>query len=85
MMAISYFQGQKHYPIPYKIKKCLGYISISCIIYLIHHLLRNATTSLLIVHLSGIILTMVFLIIAFRIEKEEFKKIPIFQKFFKLG
>jgi hypothetical protein len=26
-----------------------------------------------------------FLIIAFRVEKEEFKKIPIFQKFFKLG
>lgn len=85
MMAISYFQGQKHYPIPYKITKCLGYISISCIIYLIHHLLRNATTSLLIVHLSGIILTIGFLIIAFRVEKEEFKKIPIFQKFFKLG
>ena len=85
MMAISYFQGQKYYPIPYKWRKCLGYISISCIIYLIHHLLRNAAPGLLILHLTGIILTIAFLIFVLRIEKEEFKKIPFFQKLLKLG
>jgi hypothetical protein len=84
MMAISYFQGQKHYRIPYDIKKCLGYIALACFIYLIHHLLRNAVANLLIVHLSGLVLSIVFLIIVFSIEKDEFQKIPIFQKFFKL-
>jgi O-antigen/teichoic acid export membrane protein len=85
MMTISYFQGQKHYRIPYDIKKSLGYIALACFIYLIHHLLRNTTASLLIVHISGIVLSFVFLIIVFRIEKNEFKKITIFQKLFKLG
>jgi O-antigen/teichoic acid export membrane protein len=84
MMTISYFQGQKHYRIPYDIKKCLGYIALACFIYLIHHLLRNAAASIWIVHLSGAMLSFVFLIIVFRIEKDEFRKITIFQKLFKL-
>jgi O-antigen/teichoic acid export membrane protein len=35
MMLISYLYGQKHYPIPYKIKNFLFYLSLSILLYVI--------------------------------------------------
>ena len=35
MMAISYFIGQKYYPIPYNIKKILLYVFLGLFLYLI--------------------------------------------------
>jgi O-antigen/teichoic acid export membrane protein len=84
MMLISYFQGQKYYAIPYEWKKCLGYISIACILYLMHHLIRNTTINIMALHLTGVLFTIAFLVIVLQIEKEEFRKIPFLQKIFKL-
>lgn len=80
MMTISYFQGQKHYPIPYEWKKCIGFMTIACFLYLIHHMLRNAAPGLMILHLTGILFILFFAIIVLRIEKKEFKKIKLFQR-----
>jgi O-antigen/teichoic acid export membrane protein len=84
MMLISYFQGQKYYAIPYEWKKCLGYISIACILYLMHHLIRNTAINIMALHLTGVLFTIAFLVIVLQIEKEEFRKIPFLQKIFKL-
>ena len=32
MMVTSYVLGQKHYPIPYKLKRILAYLLVSCIL-----------------------------------------------------
>ena len=85
MMAISYFQGQKYYAIPYEWKKCLGYIAIACIFYLIHHSIRNTAINIKVLHLTGVLFTIAFLGIVLQIEKEEFRKIPFLQKIFKLN
>ncbi len=87
MMVFSYSQGQKYYGIPYEWKKCLGYISLACILYVIHHLLRIQAPAIAIwiLHLTGIFLTTAFIAIVFRVEKNEFSKIPFFQKFIKVS
>lgn len=41
MMLISYFYGQKHYPVPYKVKKFLLYTLFSAFLYFISLLLRT--------------------------------------------
>jgi hypothetical protein len=79
MMTISYLQGQKYYPIPYEWKKCLGFISMASIFYLIHHFIRNTGPGSIILHLTGAVLILIFIYIVLRIEKEEFKKIKVFQ------
>jgi O-antigen/teichoic acid export membrane protein len=40
MMLLSYFYGQKHYPVPYKIGKFFFYLTISLIFYFISHYIR---------------------------------------------
>jgi O-antigen/teichoic acid export membrane protein len=85
MMIFSYTQGQKYYTIPYEWKKYLGYISLACTLYVIQHLLRNQAPPVWILHLAGIFLTIAFLAIVFRVEKNEFSKIPFFQKFIKIS
>jgi O-antigen/teichoic acid export membrane protein len=38
MMVLSFYQGQKHFPINYDVKKILGYIVLSIALYLISNL-----------------------------------------------
>lgn len=40
MMLLSYFYGQKYYPIPYKIKKFIIYLTLSLVLYAISHFVR---------------------------------------------
>lgn len=46
MMILSYFMGQRHYPIPYNVKKALAYLASAVIIVILsYHLLgRNLIT-----------------------------------------
>lgn len=67
MMVISYLVGQKFYPIPYNMKKFLGYLGFSVILYLIstlmhfdHAVIRIAVNTLLLI---------VFVAVVFLIEK----------------
>lgn len=41
MMVLSYYQGQKHYPINYDLKKIIGYILFSIAIYFISTLMHD--------------------------------------------
>jgi O-antigen/teichoic acid export membrane protein len=41
MMVMSYVLGQKYYPVPYNVKKLLGYIILSTLIYFAHLILTQ--------------------------------------------
>jgi len=74
MTVISYFLGQKHYPIPYRTWKNLAYIGISVAIYLLVTRLPEIENYLIlkIVHESAILL---FVGLVYFNEKDRLKKL----------
>ncbi|WP_170827331.1 lipopolysaccharide biosynthesis protein [Arcticibacter eurypsychrophilus] len=69
MMVMSYLTGQKHYPIPYDVKKALAYLSTAVIIVIIsyHFLNRNL--------IAGNILFIAFAAGLAYVERKDLRKI----------
>lgn len=69
MVLLSYFYGQKHYPIPYDLKKIIGYLGLSIgICILSFYVFRGnfLVSTLFLISFTGIV---------YFCEKENFKKI----------
>lgn len=71
MMLLSYVLGQKHYPVPYNLKKIGAYLIVSVSFSLVSFYVFNSD----IVVGSGLLL--VFLALVFFLEKKELKRIFI--------
>jgi O-antigen/teichoic acid export membrane protein len=82
MMLMSYWLGNKYYSIPYHWMKSLGYMVFAYLLYLAHHLYRVQSSDILMIHLMGVVLSLVFIVIVLIIEKQEFKKIPYLQRIY---
>lgn len=82
MMVISYVQGQKHYPIPYKIKSALFYIFISVFLFGLHNALRSMELNVYLLHTIASIFILIFIGIVVKKEKEELIKLPFIQKIY---
>jgi hypothetical protein len=69
MMSISYFLGNKYYPIPYDIKKISGYLGISILFSIIsfYYFREN--------YFVGIPLLLAFMCFIYHNEKETLNKI----------
>lgn len=46
MMVVSYFLGNKHYPVDYDLKRILGYLGISLTLYFISVFIKTDSTSI---------------------------------------
>ena len=81
MMAISYVWGQKEYRIPYAWKKLIAYMVIVVLLFFIHsgiiYFVHRTVASLVI----ATIFILLFVWFIVQVEKKEFKKIPVFNKF----
>jgi O-antigen/teichoic acid export membrane protein len=73
MLVISYFLGQKHYPVPYDMKRILTYFLIALILFSIsfytstlHPIVKNASNTILIFSFVGAI---------FMLEKKELRSL----------
>jgi len=69
MMVVSYFLGQKYYPIPYNLKRIFIYFFIAGILYIIS--LYTSTLSTFVKYLSHTFLISIFLSTVFILEKNE--------------
>jgi len=69
MMTVSYFLGQYFYPVPYHMKKIMGYLSVSILFSIVSFYVLDGNL------LIGNALLLVFLAIVFYVEKETIKKI----------
>jgi len=69
MMVISYVLGQKHYPIPYNLKKILLYLGISTLIGFSSFFLFNRNIYI------GNAMLIAFLILVYFFEKDDLRKI----------
>ena len=83
MMLMSYFLGQKHYPIPYEWKKVLGYIGISVGLYLAHALIRANIENIWWVHGSATFFMIIFTLIILVREKAELTKVPVIKNLYR--
>ena len=80
MMVISYKMGQKHYPIPYAWKKLTAYVAICVVLFGLHQAGIYFFVSKWFSHAWAMVLLGFFAILIFRVEKNEFEKIPYLNK-----
>ena len=78
MMVVSYFLGQKHYPIPYNLKRIGTYFLIAAILYVIS--LYTATLTTFIKYSAHTIFIVIFLSSVYILEKNDLKKLIILKK-----
>lgn len=67
MTVISYYMGQKKYPIPYDLSRILGYLFISLTLFALSKFIHTDSLALELVLKNSLLLT--FILIAFRFEK----------------
>ncbi|MBC8032809.1 MAG: oligosaccharide flippase family protein [Chitinophagaceae bacterium] len=83
MMVISYLWGQKVYPVPYATKKLVAYMMIVVLLFFIHKglsaLLKNDLGS----SIAGAILLGTYVLFILKIEKNEFRRLPLIGKYLK--
>lgn len=81
MMVISYTWGQKRYPVPYAWKKLLAYIVIVVLLYFVHRAINYFWTNDILSFLSGTLILGAYLIFILRVERNEFRKLPVVGKY----
>ncbi len=69
MMTVSYFLGQYFYPVPYHMKKIIGYLSLSILFSIVSYYVLDGNL------IIGNSLLIAFLAIVFYVEKDTLKKI----------
>ena len=85
MMIASYKLGQKHYPVPYPVKKLTAYIVLVVLIYLIHLGLTTLIKDRLWFSIGTAILFMYFFTrFVGKIEAKELSKMPFVGRFYKV-
>lgn len=81
MMVACYIWGQKVYPVPYAWKKLLAYIVIVVLLFFLHkgltHLWENSTFNFI----SATIILALFIVFILKVEKNEFRKLPVIGKY----
>ncbi|MEO6583703.1 MAG: oligosaccharide flippase family protein [Ferruginibacter sp.] len=83
MMGLSYYWGQKYYPVPYAIKKLLMYLIISIVLYAVHLALVSVLAASLLLSVgTGLFFLAIFAFFISRTERSEFAKFPVIGRYF---
>lgn len=83
MMVACYIWGQKVYPVPYAWKKLCAYICIVVLLFYAHRLLIYLWPHTIFNFAAATVLLGAFLLFILRVEKHEFKKLPVVGRFIK--
>ncbi len=82
MMVTSYMLGQKYYRIPYAKKKLITYLVITVILFLFQQgIIELAPTVTWLHYVSGLVFLGAFVLLIARIERKEFRKLPVVGKY----
>lgn len=82
MMIISYLLGQKYYPIPYAVKKLVGYLVVVALLYLVHRGLMQLWNPMWFSITSGTIFLAAFAWFIGQVERKELSRLPFLQRFY---
>lgn len=83
MMLISYFWGQKVYPVPYEVGKISRMFFMMLALYFLFAFVSPFISSLLLRTLLATALFAVYLLYIIKTEKEDFKKLPFVGKYIR--
>jgi O-antigen/teichoic acid export membrane protein len=83
MMALSYFWGQKYYPIPYDLPKLLKYIGVMLVLFAINYGVCYFVPNMALRLLSGTVFFALFVYYIYRQEREELMGFPIIGKYIR--
>jgi O-antigen/teichoic acid export membrane protein len=85
MMVVSYFWGQKHYFIPYDVKRCLAYLGLSVGLFAISSFIQHQLN----IHhwfytISTYVLSLgIFLFAVVKMDHEELKSLPFVGRYLR--
>jgi len=72
--AISYYYGQKYYPVDYDLKRIFGYTAVAILLYLISVAIANNIVTIPVVLGLNTLLLLSFLFVLYKGEKASFQK-----------
>jgi len=78
VLTISYFLGQKYYPVPYNLKKIAVYFVIALILYAVAMVFK--TSHSIVNYAIGTLFIGIFAVVVFTFEKNELKSLFKFNK-----
>ena len=81
MMILSYYYGQKHFPVPYAVKKLLSYLGVVTVLYFVQRLISGYVKYDFVHLLSGAVLMGLFLLLVLKAERNELKRFPVIGKY----
>lgn len=86
MMVISYTTGQRHYPVPYPVKKLVAYLAVTVLGYLVHELIVLPLNPgwygyPFVYYGSSLLLLALFGILVLRVEASELRRLPYLGKY----
>jgi O-antigen/teichoic acid export membrane protein len=89
MVVVTYFAGQKYYPVPYPVKKILTYLSVMLILFFLKMGVDKLTHGLSpwpllsIRFITATALMGLFLMLILKVEKTELKSMPVIGKYLR--
>jgi O-antigen/teichoic acid export membrane protein len=83
MMLISYFWGQKVYPVPYPTRRLLSYFGIMLLFYFIYKGVCMLTVTNLYRYLTSTVLMLAYMSLIIKSEGRELKGLPVIGRFIK--
>jgi len=83
MMVSSYVLGQKHYTIPYAVKKLIAYLVLTVFIFMVHKGLLLLWNNVWFSITTAVVLLMLFISFIAKVEQREFARLPVVGKYFR--
>ncbi len=83
MMVVSYLAGQKHFPVPYPMKKLLSYLVVIVLMALAQQGIMALTHIVLLRLTSGCIMLLAFIALVWKTERKELAGFPVIGRFAK--
>lgn len=80
MVVITYFLGQKHFPVPYELKKIFSYLTVMLLLFSIEEIVRLFSQNILMNSSIGLVLFLCFFAFIFMKEKKELSTLPFIGK-----
>ena len=81
MMVISYFWGQRHFPVPYATRKLCGYLIVIILLFFAEKTVQHFSALLLVRLAAALGFVLLFIALVKKQERAELKKMPIIGRF----
>jgi O-antigen/teichoic acid export membrane protein len=83
MMILSYFVGQRFFPVPYTVGRLAVYIALMFALYITQQLVGQYTEHVVLRLVTGTALMLAFIAIVVRMERSELGALPVVGKFLR--